>query len=172
MPSALDLAKALNNQAALRSEVGDQTGAVATIDEAVILYRALAETNPAAFNPDVAMALGNLATFRFDVEDRTGALDAIEEATRLYRTLSDVNPAAFTPGLERSTWWWAKLVDPESVDSVWELSGRAVRHPQLRARITAAAARMALPTGRRLGRRSVNRYPPPRKPPPTRPIRH
>jgi hypothetical protein len=42
-----------NNLALRRGEVGDRAGALGAIDEAVTYYRRLAETNPAAFLPDL-----------------------------------------------------------------------------------------------------------------------
>ena len=42
------------NQAVSLSEVGDRTGALAAIDEAVSCYRALVGINPAVFTPDLA----------------------------------------------------------------------------------------------------------------------
>jgi tetratricopeptide (TPR) repeat protein len=92
----------LNNQANLRSEVGDRAGALAAIDEAVSHYRQLAEANPAAFLPDLAMSLNNQANRRSEVGDRAGALAAIDEAVSLRRQLAEANPAAFLPNLAGS----------------------------------------------------------------------
>ncbi|MEV6502258.1 hypothetical protein AB0M53_32780, partial [Streptomyces prunicolor] len=44
-----------------QSETGDRTGALTTINEAVTIRRTLANTNPAAYLPDLAMSLNNLA---------------------------------------------------------------------------------------------------------------
>ena len=96
------LAGWLNDYAVRLSDVGDRRGALAAIDEAVTHYRNLAETNPAAFLPDLAMSLNNQANQRSEVGDRTGALAAIDEAVTIRRNLAETNPAAFLPNLAMS----------------------------------------------------------------------
>ena len=92
----------LNNLSDRRSAAGDRAGALTAIDEAVNLYRQLADANPAAFTPDLATSLNNLSNRRAAAGDRAGALTAIDEAVDLYRQLADANPAAFTPDLAMS----------------------------------------------------------------------
>jgi tetratricopeptide (TPR) repeat protein len=94
---APNLATALSNQAAIRSEMGDRTGAMAAIDEAVTLTQQLTADNPAAFTPDLAMTLANRANVRSQSRDPAGAMAAIHEAVTLYDQLTAENPNAFTP---------------------------------------------------------------------------
>jgi hypothetical protein len=134
------LARALNNQANRRSDVGDRAVALAAIAEATSLWRTLVDANAAAFTPGLAMSLSTEADIRSAVGDHTGALAAIEEATNLNRALAQADPAAFAPDLEVATRTWAELLNTVAADTVWKLSREAVSHPQIRARITAAAA--------------------------------
>jgi hypothetical protein len=82
-----------------RRLTGDRTGALAAIDEAVSLYRALAEANPAALTHALAKALNRQANLRAGMGNPSAALAAIDEAVSLYRALAEANPAAFTPNL-------------------------------------------------------------------------
>jgi tetratricopeptide (TPR) repeat protein len=86
----------------MRSHLGDRTGALTAIDEAVTLIRQLAKTTPAALLPDLAMSLNNQANLRSQVGDRTGALVAIDKAVGIYRQLAQTNPDAFLPNLATS----------------------------------------------------------------------
>jgi tetratricopeptide (TPR) repeat protein len=88
-----DRASLLNNLANRRSEIGDRTGALEAITEAVTLYRQLAATNPGAFTPNLAMSLNNLANQRSEIGDRTGALEAFAE-------FSDASP----PSVQSAAW--------------------------------------------------------------------
>ena len=85
-----------------QSKMGDRDGALDSITEAVDLRRRLAQTNPAAFLPDLAMSLNNLSRCQSDSGDRAGALDSITEAVDLRRRLAQTNPAAFLPDLAQS----------------------------------------------------------------------
>ncbi|MDF1490337.1 CHAT domain-containing protein, partial [Tessaracoccus caeni] len=69
---------------------------------AVTISRQLAETNPAAFLPNLAMSLNNQAKQRSEAGDRAGALEAIDEAVTIRRQLAETNPAAFLPNLAMS----------------------------------------------------------------------
>jgi tetratricopeptide (TPR) repeat protein len=80
--------------------VGRQQDALALTEEAVRLYRDLAETNP-AFLPDLAGSLNNLGNRHSEVGRRQDALALTEEAVRLYRDLAETNPA-FLPDLAGS----------------------------------------------------------------------
>ncbi|HRY10865.1 MAG TPA: SAV_2336 N-terminal domain-related protein, partial [Candidatus Nanopelagicales bacterium] len=72
------------------------------IQEAVDTYRALAETNPAAYIPDLAASLRNHAARLAELGRREDALAPSEEAVTLYRELVGVNPAAYIPDLAAS----------------------------------------------------------------------
>ena len=65
---------------------------MAPAEEAVRLYRELAEANP-AYLPDLAGALNNLGTHYGEVGRRHDALAPAEEAVQLYRKLAKANPA-------------------------------------------------------------------------------
>ncbi|MGH3623537.1 MAG: hypothetical protein ACRDQ5_17350, partial [Sciscionella sp.] len=95
-------AMSLNNLALRQGEVGDRAGALDSITEAVGHYRALVQTNPAAFLPNLAGSLNNLANLQGEVGDRAGALDSITEAVTIRRALVQTNPAAFLPDLAAS----------------------------------------------------------------------
>jgi tetratricopeptide (TPR) repeat protein len=87
-----DLASALNNLGIRYSEVGRRQDALAPTEEAVEIYRALAQDNP-AFLPDLASALNNLGNHYSEVGRRQDALAPTEEAVRLRRALAQDNPA-------------------------------------------------------------------------------
>jgi tetratricopeptide (TPR) repeat protein len=79
--------------------VGRREEALAAIDEAVRLYRALAEARPDAFTEDLAQSLNNLAARRAAIGMLAEALAASEEAVDLYRTLLSGKPNVVSPGL-------------------------------------------------------------------------
>jgi hypothetical protein len=64
------------------SGVGDTRGALASIEEAVTIYRRLVEAEPAAHLPALAGALNNLGIRLSEVGDTRGALAPIEEPSR------------------------------------------------------------------------------------------
>ena len=65
-------------------------------------YRKLADSNPAAFLPDLALSLNNLSNRQSEMGERASALESIAEAVGHYRKLAGSNPAAFLPGLALS----------------------------------------------------------------------
>ena len=73
-------ATALNNLAVRQADAGDRADALASITEAVAIYRRLAAADPAAFRPEFAMSLSNLSNQQGGTGDRAGALAAITEA--------------------------------------------------------------------------------------------
>jgi hypothetical protein len=77
--------------------VGRRQDALAPTEEAVQLYRELAEANP-AFLPNLASALNNLGNRYSEVGRRQDALAPTEEAVQLRRELAEANPA-FLPNL-------------------------------------------------------------------------
>jgi hypothetical protein len=56
----------LNNLSSRQADAGNRAAALATITEAVGHYRTLAETDPAAFLPNLAMSLNNLSVHQAD----------------------------------------------------------------------------------------------------------
>jgi tetratricopeptide (TPR) repeat protein len=97
--SAPLLASALNNLSNRLSALGQRENALAAVQEAVDLYRALAAARSNAFTADLASALHNLSNRLSDLGQRENALAAGQEAVALRRTLAAVDPDAFTPGL-------------------------------------------------------------------------
>ncbi|KDQ10779.1 hypothetical protein BOTBODRAFT_177852 [Botryobasidium botryosum FD-172 SS1] len=73
--------------------------ALSAIQEAVALYRQLAQDCPATFNPDLAGSLNNLSNRLSELGQREGALAASREAVALYRQLTNDCPAVFNPEL-------------------------------------------------------------------------
>ena len=71
--------------------MGRRQDALAPAEEAVRLYRELADANP-AFLPDLAMALSNLGVRYSEVGRRQDALAPAEEAVRLYRDAGRSQP--------------------------------------------------------------------------------
>ncbi len=98
-PADQERSRLLNNLSNRLSVSGDRPGALRAIEEAVEIYRRLAQAQPAAFEPALAMSLNNLSNRLSDSGDRPGALRAIEEAVEIYRRLAQAQPAAFGPDL-------------------------------------------------------------------------
>ena len=68
-------------------------------NEALNIYRQLADKNPDAFLPDVAVTLNNLGAFYLTNQKMAQAEGAYNEALKIRRQLADKNPDAFLPGL-------------------------------------------------------------------------
>lgn len=67
--------------------------------EALDLYRRLAATNPAAFEPNIATTCNNLGKLLSDTHRMEEAEEFFREALDIYRRLATANPAAFEPNL-------------------------------------------------------------------------
>ena len=65
--------------------------------EALVIYRKLAEGNPAAYLPDVASTLNNLAILHMDTNRHKEAEAEYGEALGIRRKLAEENPAAYLP---------------------------------------------------------------------------
>jgi tetratricopeptide (TPR) repeat protein len=76
----------------LLSAVGRRQEALAPTEEALKIYRGLAQSNP-AFQGDLANALINLAVRYSELGRRQEALAPAEEALKIYRGLAQSNPA-------------------------------------------------------------------------------
>ncbi|MFB9238714.1 tetratricopeptide repeat protein, partial [Plantactinospora siamensis] len=90
------------NLAIRLANTGQRQQALAPAEEAVRIYRLLAEVNPDAYLPDLAMSLNNLGNRLSELGRREQALTAAEEATGIYRRLAEVNPDAYLPNLAAS----------------------------------------------------------------------
>jgi tetratricopeptide (TPR) repeat protein len=82
--------------------LGRRAEALEATQEAVALYRRLAQQHPDAFLPDLAMSLANLGLWLSEMGRREEALEATQEAVDLYRRLAQQHPDAFLPDLARS----------------------------------------------------------------------
>ena len=82
-----------------QSALGQREQALASIEEAVRLYRDLAAARPDALRPNLAVSLNNLSNQQSDLGQREQALASIEEAVRLFRDLAAARPDAFRPNL-------------------------------------------------------------------------
>jgi tetratricopeptide (TPR) repeat protein len=86
----------LNNLGAMLSALGRREEALAPSQEAVAIYRRLAEANPAAYLPDLARGLWGFASVRVAVGlELEAALAAVEESIELYQRLAEQLPAVF-----------------------------------------------------------------------------
>jgi hypothetical protein len=97
-----ELALLSGNYSNWLSELGRRADALEPAQEAVALYRALAQANPDAFNPDLASSLNNLANRLSALGRRADALEPAQEAVALRRALAQANPDAFNPDLAMS----------------------------------------------------------------------
>jgi tetratricopeptide (TPR) repeat protein len=68
--------------------------------EALQLRRALAESNPDAYNPNLAGTLNNLSNLHLNMGRFEEAEKAYTEALRLYRALAKKYPDAYNPSLK------------------------------------------------------------------------
>ncbi len=71
--------------------------AVIFYDEALNLYRNLAKTNPAVYEPNVATTLNNLANLYGAQNKMKEAQEAYDEALKIRRNLAKINPAVYEP---------------------------------------------------------------------------
>lgn len=84
------------------NDLGRHEEALDTTEEAVRLYRTLANSRPDAHLSDLAMSLNNLAVVLDALNRHEEALDATEEAVRLCCTLVDSHPDAHLSDLAMS----------------------------------------------------------------------
>ena len=90
-----DVAMTLNNLGVVLDDVSEKSAAREAYEEALPIYRRLAEAHPAAFLPDVAMTLNNLGNVLGDVGDKSTALDAWREALEIRWPLVQEHPRAY-----------------------------------------------------------------------------
>ena len=82
----------LNNLSAHLSAAGRNAEALTASEEAVGVYRRLAEATPERFEPDLATSLSNLSNRLSDAGRNAEALTAIEEAESLLRPYAEAAP--------------------------------------------------------------------------------
>jgi hypothetical protein len=81
------------------ADLGHRDEALAAIEEAVAINRALAQAQPNEYLPDLATALNNQSDRFSDLGRREEALAAIEEAVAINRALAQAQPNEHLPGL-------------------------------------------------------------------------
>jgi tetratricopeptide (TPR) repeat protein len=92
----------LHNLGGALSALGRREEALEAAQEAVEVYRKLAEANPQAFLPNLAMSLNNLGNGLSALGRREQALETAQEAVDIRRKLAEANPQAFLPNLAMS----------------------------------------------------------------------
>jgi len=105
-----EVARLSNNVSIRLGQLGQLAEALAQAQEAMRLYRQLAEARPGAFLPKLAGALNNLALLLGEMRQRKEALAHAEEAVRLHRQLMQTRPEAFLPDLAGSLNNLAKML--------------------------------------------------------------
>ena len=83
-------------------ELGKFSDALVATQEAVTIYRRLAQASPGAYETYLATSINNLASVLSATGDRAGALDAAREAVAIRRRLAQASPAAYEPDLAGS----------------------------------------------------------------------
>ena len=92
-----NVATTLNNLANLHSDTHDFKAAEKEYQEALAIYKELAQSTPEAYLPDVAMTLNNLAVLHKDTHDFKAAEEEYREALAIYRDLAQSTPEAYLP---------------------------------------------------------------------------
>jgi hypothetical protein len=95
-------ARALGMWGLALSALGRRAEALQATQEAVDLYRRLAEQHPDAFLPYLAASLNNLGLRLSEMGRRAEALQATQEAVEIRRPLAAQHPDAFLPDLAAS----------------------------------------------------------------------
>jgi glycosyltransferase involved in cell wall biosynthesis len=107
-PDPASSAGALNSLARALSNLGDavsRTEALACARESVQIRRQLAETQPAAYLPDLAASLNTVASRlseQGNAASDTEALACARESVQIRRQLAETQPAAYLPDLASS----------------------------------------------------------------------
>jgi len=99
---AAERARLLGNLGVALGALGRREEALTATEEAVGIYRQLAQENPQAFLPYLAMSLNNLGNRLSALGRREEALTATQEAVDIRRRLAEQNPQAFLPDLAMS----------------------------------------------------------------------
>ena len=92
-----NVATTLNNLANLHSDTHDFKAAEKEYQEALAIYKELAQSTPEAYLPDVAMTLNNLAVLHKDTHDFKAAEEEYREALGIRRELAKTTPEAYLP---------------------------------------------------------------------------
>ena len=91
-----------NNLGSHYSKQGDHDAALRVTEEAMEVYRKLAQKTPDRYLPDLAMSLNNLGNCYSEQGDHDAALRVTEEAMQIRRKLAEKSPDRYLPDLARS----------------------------------------------------------------------
>ncbi|WEV27782.1 hypothetical protein OYE22_23315 [Streptomyces sp. 71268] len=94
-----ELAAALAQASEYAGRVGDRTRSRLAAQEAVDLYRRLAQSDPATHEPGLAVSLAHLGQGLLTEQRGREALRAMDRATEIFQRLVDAHPVAYEPGL-------------------------------------------------------------------------
>ena len=92
-----DVAITLNNLAILYSATQRLSDSEQAYQEALGMYRKLAQANPQAYLPDVAITLNNLGALYSATQRLSDSEQAYQEALGTHRKLAQTNPQAYLP---------------------------------------------------------------------------
>ena len=92
-----DVARTLNNLGILHSDENRMADARTASEEALKLYRQLAQQNPDVYLPDVAGTLNNLGVLHSAENRMAEARAAYEDALKIRRKLAQPNPDVYLP---------------------------------------------------------------------------
>ncbi|MCG8332216.1 MAG: tetratricopeptide repeat protein, partial [Chitinophagales bacterium] len=95
--SDYEKATTLNNLAVLQWAKNEYSKAEQSYDEALGIYRELAETNPQTYLPYVAMTLNNLGNLQRAQNEYSKAEQSYQEALGIRRQLAETNPQTYLP---------------------------------------------------------------------------
>jgi tetratricopeptide (TPR) repeat protein len=87
----------LNNLGNLYWNLREFKKAEESYTEALKIYRALAEKDPGAYEPDVAMTLNNLGNLYWNLREFKKAEESYTEALKIRRALAEKDPGAYEP---------------------------------------------------------------------------
>jgi hypothetical protein len=97
-----DLARSLNTQSTLFSQVGRADLGIEPISEAVTIYQGLAQEHPDGHLPDLAASLNNQSNRFAEVGRADLGIEPISEAVTIYRGLAQEHPDGHLRDLARS----------------------------------------------------------------------
>jgi tetratricopeptide (TPR) repeat protein len=98
----IEYARLANNLGIRLRKLGRREDALAASQEAVEIYRHLAQQRSDAFRPDLATSLNNLGISLSELGRRKDALGVTQEAVEISQQLALQNPDAFLPSLALS----------------------------------------------------------------------
>jgi tetratricopeptide (TPR) repeat protein len=97
--ASFEYASARNRFSGRLSDLGRREEALMASEEAVFIFRQLAEARPDVFLPTLAASVNNMGNRLSDMGRREEALEASKQAVGIYRRLTGPQPDAFLPNL-------------------------------------------------------------------------